>query len=214
MTPKNQKRARRNAAIAILLAIVVVLGLLWAYEYALDESVYEQNSSLSSANFKLSSSLKSQSSVISSLESAVFENSNLTVVTQAFRSHVSHISELNATLVADDYSAAAVMKWGGNTFGMAGIYNTSALIQFTWQTFLTVENVTSTIDYVNATRFANGTITVTADLAFNGYSKTAGQYNINTSGTYSYVFQNGEWLISKELTDFTEFNVQYPSTIF
>jgi hypothetical protein len=201
---------RKASVVAALLILVIIVSSLGVYEYAVLRTLQGQNASLSSADSSLAASLSSQSNAYTSLESSYLENFSLSAVTQAFDSHVSHIDDLNADAVAADYTPNATMIWYGNTFGLGGTYQGTSDIKLVWQTFLEVRNITSTASAVNVTRLPNETVVLKADLFYQGYGGVVGNFNLTTSGSYSYLFQSGEWQIVRESTGFKEGTIQYP----
>ncbi len=212
LLPETSKGRKPWSKIVVpLVVLIVVISSLGAYEYTIAGSLQSRNSSLISESAVLASSLSSQANAYTNLESSYLEESNVSVVIQAFESHLSPVSERNATGVAAGYASNATMKWVGNTQGLGGIYNSSSSIEFAWETFLSVQNVTYSINSVNATRLLNATVIVQAELSFQGYGKTIGYYNVTTSGTYTYMYQTGQWLISREVTLFKQFNTEYPA---
>ena len=211
LADSNSGPKRRVAVTALLLILVVVVASLGVYEYTVVRSIQGQNTNLSSRESGLESSLSSQSNAYTSLESLYQEDGNVSGVIEAFDSHLAHIDELNATAVADDYTPNSTMRWAGADFGLGGAYNGTSSIGYLWQTFLDEpkhNNIATTIYSVNATRLPNETVTLHADMFFDGSNNLVGSYNFTTSGMYWYVFQSGRWLISREMTSFTESSPQ------
>ena len=120
----------------------------------------------------------------------------------------------NATMIVSGVSQGAGPATGTRTYTGTGEICTPLNYLFGGSSCLSgfplsTKSFQFTIQSFNTTRLPDGTVEISANLAFVGSSGLDGAFNGTISARYEYTFQHGTWLISQEDWNFTRFDVQY-----
>jgi len=139
-------------------------------------------------------------------------NANSATVTsqvrEAYSSHLSHYSDVNASILAADYAPNATMVWTGDARNLEGSYATSAIIKEFFSGYfgvfssVSVKNATYSVQAAGKGAEVNGSLQLLGSTT-TGQSMTA---SISAQETYSRV--NGEWVISSETWYFNTFFIE------
>ena len=208
--------------VAVLaIAALILVSAFGAYEYSRVAALQRQDSSLSSENAAYNSRMVSLQSENQDLGSEISGLATPTIL-QALLSHLSKEENDNISGALEDYVPNATMIWTGDASSLGGTYNGTTEIEEALQKWTAYPffgqpgaagptSLNYTVESVHATLTSIEVASVQASIYFNGTSPSLDlfQYNGTISASYSYVNQNGSWLIREENWNFTTFNAGY-----